>query len=230
MPDFSRLVDFSRFWIFLRVLGISANQLKHRMTFLGGGAGLRKFWRKKYQTYFLFICCTVSELLKYLIFLAKHLIFISLPKGSEINVHFLTGWSRLDQFWLKISQELSQNPWMIFSQNCPMIFSQNCPMIFSQNSTMIFSQNSPMIFSQNSPMIFSWSSNSLGWKSSNSFGCNTSTSGNSFDWFIESNPKFQNGWRVSVVRVGILSTIFFVSQKVLLQNQSLTYVWTYLDL
>ena len=44
---------------------------------------------------FLIICCTVSELLKYLIFLAKHLIFISLPKGSEINVQFLTVSSRL---------------------------------------------------------------------------------------------------------------------------------------
>ena len=50
---------------------------------------------KKISDLFLIICCTVSELLKYLIFLAKHLIFISLPKGSEINVQFLTVSSRL---------------------------------------------------------------------------------------------------------------------------------------
>ena len=116
---------------------------------------------KKISDLFLIICCTVSELLKYLIFLAKHLIFISLPKGSEINVQFLTVSSRLvpvlaenqpraqpkpvDDFQPKLSDDFQPilsddfQPKLLddFSQNSPMIFSQNSPMIFSQNSWMI---------------------------------------------------------------------------------------------
>ena len=69
------------------------------------------------------------------------------------------------QFWLKIIQELSQNPWMIFSPNSQswMIFSQNSQMIFSQYQILSddfypklsddFSLNSQMIlFSQNTSL------------------------------------------------------------------------------
>ena len=73
------------------ILEISANQLKHRMTFLGGGLDLGNFDEKKISDLFLIYLLYSFKIAEVSHFLAKHLIFISLPKGSEINVHFLTG-------------------------------------------------------------------------------------------------------------------------------------------
>ena len=89
----NRLIS-ADFEIFLRVLGISANQLKHRMTFLVGGAVLQdlgNFDAKKISDLFLIYLLYSFRIAEVSHFLAKHLIFISLPKGSEIHVHVLTG-------------------------------------------------------------------------------------------------------------------------------------------
>ena len=73
------------------VLEISANQLKHRMTFLGGGVLDLGNFDEKISDLFLIYLLYSFRIAEVSHFLAKHLIFISLPKGSEINVHFLTG-------------------------------------------------------------------------------------------------------------------------------------------